>query len=252
MAGIVGAAVVLVLVVIGIVRCNNARVAAQQQAALEAQQQAEQQAQEQAKPTEIAGLSEGTYYIEPYDTESGVLAFDVSGVGDDAYTTVVVTELTQTTEQQIQLTVSDDGQSCTLTNGDLYLDAGDVTAGSGRSLFANKSDGGDTQRWQLQRNSDGTYSIVSLADSNLAIAVESAYDGAGVTVQDADSTDSSQHFRIVAQDRVATGSSTDDESANGNSNANSNSSSNGNSNSSNSSNSNSASSNSSSSNTSEE
>lgn len=191
------------MAVIAIVRCNDARVAADQ-AAQQAQQEQNATQQEQVKPTEIAGLSEGTYYIEPYDTENGVLAFDVSGVGDDAYTTVVVNELTQTVDQQIQLTISDDGSACTLTNGDLYLDAGDVSAGSGRSLFANKSDGGDTQRWKLTENSDGTYSIVSAADDTLAMAVVSAYDSAPVTVEETDSTDSAQRFRIIARSRVET------------------------------------------------
>lgn len=203
---------IVLVVVFAVVRCNNARLATQQ---AEQAQQEQQSQQEQAKATQIAGLEAGTYYIEPVDTESGVLAFDVSGVGDDAYTTVVVNELTQTSAQQIRLDVSDDGSTCTLTNGDLYLDAGDVTAGSGRALFANKSDGGDTQRWKLTKNSDGTYSIVSAASDNLAIAVESAYDGAPVTVEDVDAASQAQRFRILAQSRVDTTGST---SANGNAN----------------------------------
>lgn len=236
----IAAAVVIVLVVVfAAVRCNNARIAEQQ--AAEQQQQA-QQAQEQAKATQIAGLEAGTYYIEPIDTESGVLAFDVSGVGDDAYTTVMVSELTQTSAQQIKLDISDDGSTCTLTNGDLYLDAGDVTAGSGRSLFANKSDGGDTQRWKLSKNSDGSYSIISAASDDLAIAVESAYDGAPVTVEDTDSTSDAQHFRILAQSRVGTSASTNantqssnGNASNGNANASASANANGRSNSSNSS-----------------
>lgn len=183
-----------------LVRCTAQRRAAEEAAQEQAaQEQAAQQ--EQQKATEIAGLPEGTYYIEPEDETAGLLALDVSGVGDDAYTTVVATAMEQSSGQEIRLDVSDDGTTCTLSNGELYLDVGDVTAGAGRSLFANKASGGDSQSWKIQQNDDGTYGIVSAA-ADYAVCLTDVYDGAQVTCEEYDGTSTAQKFNIVSQRRA--------------------------------------------------
>lgn len=206
---LVAALVVLVIVVVSVARCSAARSAAE---AAQQQAQQEQEAQQQTqKATEIAGLPEGTYYLEPANTTAGVLAVDVSGVGDDAYTTLIATTMEQSAGQQIRLDVSDDGTTCTLSNGELYFDVGDVTAGSGRPVFANKASGGDSQNWKIEQNSDGTYCVVSAA-ADVALDVADVYSGAPVTADDYDSTSQGQRFQIVSERRaeeLGTGTSTD-------------------------------------------
>lgn len=197
---LVAAVVIALVVVISAVRCTSARTSGQQ-AAQSQQPQTQATQQEQPKATEVSGLPAGTYYIEFAGSDAGTLALDVSGVGDDAYTTVLANPLADTSGQKIQLDVSDDGSTCTLSNGSLYLDVGDVTAGSGRRLFANAATGGDSQKWELNRNSDGTYCIVSAA-AEMAISVDDASEGALVMVQDYDGSSSSQRFDIVPEVEV--------------------------------------------------
>lgn len=190
--GFVAVAVVLVLVAWG---CSN--MAAQQAQEQAQEEQAQEQTQEETLPTDLSGVTEGTYYIELSGVQSSSLVLSATGTEDsDAYTVVQLGNMGYgASKQRLQLTIVD-SDSCTLsTEAGLYLDAGDSTAGAGLRLYANQANDSDGQKWQIQSASGG-YRIVSKSTGR-AIEASSTELGAELVTDDVDDSKASQVFRFV-------------------------------------------------------
>ncbi|MGN0287386.1 MAG: RICIN domain-containing protein, partial [Atopobiaceae bacterium] len=202
--GFVALAVVLVLVAWG---CSS--MAAQQAQEQAQQEQAQEQTQEETLPTDLSGVTEGTYYIELSGVQSSELVLSATGAEDaDAYTVVQLGTMGYgASKQRLKLTIVD-SDSCTLsTEAGLYLDAGDPTASAGLRLYANQANDSDGQKWQIQSASGG-YRIVSKSTGR-AIEASSTELGAELVTGDVDDSKASQVFRFVQTNPSdSTGSST--------------------------------------------
>ncbi|MGI6755914.1 MAG: RICIN domain-containing protein [Atopobiaceae bacterium] len=151
---------------------------------------------EVATPNELQGIQAGTYYLEVTDNDGAVLA--ATGNENDDYTTVrIASQGSDAPTEQITLAVVDE-ETCTLTfaNG-LALDGGDPSAPAGQHLYATQPSDSDSQRWILERNDNGSYTIVNKA-TGYAIEASDIYVSSYVVTDTVDQTDYYQRFTFVA------------------------------------------------------
>lgn len=222
----IGAVLVLLAVVLVLVAWGCSRRAADERAAQEAAQQeqaAQEQAQQEAQPaSDLDGVVPGTYYIVLVNESNASLCLSATGNEDDDYTVMQLGATGYSVSNQTFILTIVDSSSCTLaTQGGLYVDAGDASAGAGLRLYANQANDGDGQRWLIE-HATGGYRIVN-KESGRVIEAPDASQGTELVTDDKDEANTNQVFRFVPVEETAASSTAGTSSATGNSSTTSNS-----------------------------
>lgn len=197
--------VVLVALIVVLVAWGCTRQAAQKRADEEAaQQESQEQAPQNEQPAaDLDGVEPGTYYVVLVNETNASLCLSASGTEDDDYTVMQLGATGYNASlERLTLTIVD-GSSCTLaTEGGLYVDAGDASAGPGLRLYANQPNDGDGQKWEIE-HATGGFRIKS-KETGWVIEAPDASRGTELITNTEDGSNTNQVFRFVPVEETTT------------------------------------------------